>query len=406
MLGLTVNGAESMLPRSAVAPMLGSSAAKARRRPLKLCVLLPNHWSKYKGGSEYQAMVLVDYLLKEYDVQITYLTTECDPEFVPPNYRLVRFSAKRGIRRYGLFFDLFRLYGALKREAPDVIYQQVASAHTGIAAFYAKRRKCRMVWRLASDSDIAPGRSSWLQPHRIIERWFLRYGILNADVIAAQTKHQQRLLADRFGRSDTVVVRNFHPAPTAPVVNAAGSKRTIVWIGNIKPLKGPEVFIRLAARFAQRVDVEFVMIGAPMGKESWLAEISSMSAALPNFRRLGELSQDEVNAVLCHSYALVNTSDYEGFSNTFIQSWMRGVPVVSLAVNPDGLFDAQGIGLVSGSEQQLYADISKLLDDPDLVRAMGQRARAFALQEFSENNIGHIAQMLGLEQRGELTCAE
>ena len=49
------------------------------------------------------------------------------------------------------------------------------------------------------------------------------------------------------------------------------------------------------------------------------------------------LSQAEVNALLEHTDLLVNTSDYEGFSNTFIQAWMRRVPVVSLRVDPDRL---------------------------------------------------------------------
>ncbi len=53
----------------------------------------------------------------------------------------------------------------------------------------------------------------------------------------------------------------------------------------------------------------------------------------------GAISQQEVNAELANAHVLVNTSLYEGFPNTFIQAWMRRTVVVSLNVNPDGIFD-------------------------------------------------------------------
>ena len=75
----------------------------------------------------------------------------------------------------------------------------------------------------------------------------------------------------------------------------------------------------------------------------------------------------------------------------------RGIPVVSLNVNPDGLLDGQGIGLVCGTEEALYQNVKRLLDNPQLVRTMGERSRAFAIKEFSEANIDRIATLLGLQ---------
>lgn len=368
------------------------------RRP-KLCVLLPAHWLAGKGGSEYQAKVLVDFLRRKYDVEITYLTLNLGRkvEYSVP-YRVVEFSSKRGIRRYGTFFDVWRLYRALKREAPDMIYQQVGCAHTGIAAYFARRQRCRMIWRLASDNDLVGLKLDWRRPQRFVERLFLEYGIRNAETIITQTRLQQHALAQSYGRTDAIVVRNFHPTPPETVASSAGYEqiKRIVWIGNLKPLKNPEAFIRLAAHFSERRDVEFLMVGGRQGKPEWLSANDAMIAAVPNLRYLGELSQQEVNELLTSAYLLVNTSDYEGFPNTFIQAWMRGVPVVSLTVNPDGLLDG-GIGTVSGSEEALHANIERFLDDTALVRAMGERSRAFALEEFSEANIDRIAALLGLK---------
>src|SRR5688572_13552099 len=154
---------------------------------LKLCILVRTHWAAQMGGSQYQAKVLIDYLLRHYDVDIAYLTVEAPPNFKPEGYRIVPFSDRRGIRRYGSFFDVVRLYRTLQRERPDIILQFVGSAHTGIAALYALRHGCKMIWRVTNDPSVEPEKATWLrQPHRRIERLFLNFGIRHASLILAQ----------------------------------------------------------------------------------------------------------------------------------------------------------------------------------------------------------------------------
>ena len=48
----------------------------------KICILVPAHWEALMGGSQYQAKVLLDYLLEHYDVDIAYLTTRADPSLM------------------------------------------------------------------------------------------------------------------------------------------------------------------------------------------------------------------------------------------------------------------------------------------------------------------------------------
>lgn len=380
--------------------MISPAAPELFRRPTKVCVLIPDHWTAKKGGSEYQARILVERLIRAYDVQVTYLTLDSDPTFRPDGYRVRRFSSRRGLRRYGTFFDALRLYRALEREAPDVIYQQVGCAHTGIAAYYAKRHGCRMLWRVAAISDVTPEDADWLRPHRIVERKIFEYGIRNAGTIIVQSKDQKSLLSSNYGRSDAIVVRNFHPLPSSAERNQprTNEKKRVIWVGNLKPVKNPEAYIRLAHSFSDDPDLEFVMIGASQGKPSWTNHITTMMRSASNLRYLGEQTQERINELLWNATAVVNTSHQEGFTNVFIQAWMRGVPVVSLNVNPDGLLGTEAIGFASGSEQQLHDDLAKLIRAPGLREAMGERARLFAQAEFSERNVAEIAELMGLER--------
>ena len=111
------------------------------------------------------------------------------------------------------------------------------------------------------------------------------------------------------------------------------------------------------------------------------------------------MSQSAVNSLLEHTDLLVNTSDHEGFSNTFIQAWMRRVPVVSLRVDPDRLLSRGGLGAVaSGDEEKLYESVASLLDDPDRCAAIGERARRYALEHHAESNIETLARLLDLKR--------
>jgi len=361
----------------------------------KICILVPAHWEALMGGSQYQAKVLVDYLLANYDVDIAYLTTRADPNFKPEGYRIVPFSDRRGLRRYGSFFDVVRLYRALRRERPDIILQFVGSAHTGIAALYARRHGCKMLWRVTSDRSVEPETASWLKPHLWLERGFLNFGIRNATLILAQTQYQHERLAATFPGAPVQVLPNFHPTPPDCGRNGAVVKQ-VVWVANLKPLKNPGAFVRLARRFARRSDVRFVMIGDTIDDGEWTREQLQEIAATPNVEYLGALSQSEVNGILEHTDLLVNTSDYEGFSNTFIQAWMRRVPVVSLRVDPDRLLSRGGLGLVTGDEEALHLRVDGLLADPDRCAAIGARARRYALEHHAESNIETLAGMLSL----------
>jgi len=345
------------------------------------------------GGSEYQAQLLMDHLLRRTDLEIHFVTNRIAAGFEAKGYEVVEISRGFGIRRYGLFFDILPLYRILKRLRPDVIYQIIGSAHTGIAAYYARRHRCKLVFRVADEMSLKRAPISWRRPHHRIERWLLGYGIRHATTIVAQTESQRKLLAEGFGRSDAVIVRNFHPYPSE-LPTKDSSTRRVLWIANLKRLKNPEAFLRLAENFSDRRDIEFIMLGAAADDPTWVREIEARIKTYPNVRYEGGVPPVAVNARLADSDLLVNTSDTEGFSNTFIQAWARGVPVVSLNVDPDGVFSNCSPSLLAGSEQKLREIVERLLDDDDLRGQIAARCRCIALEQYTEANAQRLVEIL------------
>ena len=98
----------------------------------------------------------------------------------------------------------------------------------------------------------------------------------------------------------------------------------------------------LAELFKNDQRFRFIMIGRT--NQRLLKFIRSKN--LSNLVHLGELSQEQVNSRIANSTLLVNTSLFEGFSNTFVQAWMRGVPVLSLNSKPNNLLTRNRLGFL------------------------------------------------------------
>ena len=338
---------------------------------------MPVHYLASRGGgAENQVHHLINILVQKRDVDIHFLCRRA-PERPVPNQKIWKIGSEAGFRVNWTFIDASRIYNTLKRIGPDVIYQNVGCAYTGIAAFYAKRHKAKLLWHIASDIDVQPELAPNLIKRIIhsLDRCLLNYGIRHADVIAAQTRYQNNILKNRFGRESQAYIPIGHPL--AGEIKKKNSEVTVLWVASLKPLKQPELFVKLAAALAHIPKVAFIMMGHPV-RGKWFLDLKNQIAATPNLAHIGFVPQSEVDQHLADGHILVNTSRYEGFSNTFVQAWLREVPVVSLNVDPDDVLKREKIGFHSRSFEQLVDDVQTLILNPTLRREMGERARLYA----------------------------
>jgi glycosyltransferase involved in cell wall biosynthesis len=372
---------------------MSARTGEARR----LCIVTPMHSAEHAGGAEYQIERLVDVLATRGRYDIYYLNSLSDQTDSPDRYRVVRVGNDSRPPRFGYLLHAVPLFKALEHISPHAIYQRVACGYTGICAYYARRHKVNLVWHVAHDSDVSPAMSlDGRNPiRRFLEKWSVEYGIRRANRIVTQTLQQAALLERNYSRRADAVIPNFHPSPDEKIDKSG--ELTVAWIAGIKPWKRPEAFLNLADALRD-VDVRFTMIGADStgkGDKPWAEEILRRIERTPNVQYLGPRSQSEVNAVLARSHLFVNTSVHEGFPNTFVQAWMREVPVVSLQVDPDGLLSEQGVGIAcNNSEAQLVAAVRSLITNPGRRAALGQKAREYASARHSMANAAGLAELL------------
>ena len=107
----------------------------------------------------------------------------------------------------------------------------------------------------------------------------------------------------------------------------------------------------------------------------------------------------EVNAYFERARVFLNTSDSEGFPNSFLQAWVRRVPVISY-FDPDQVIAAKGLGVSVDTQNDFVAAISGLLGDEDERQEAGRRSRQFVVDRYSPDAIAVQYERLIAEQFG------
>jgi len=367
----------------------------------RIAIVVPTHWEYLMGGAQLQAKLLIETLLTEADPQleICYFASRTKPAFVPPeNYQIVQIAKPNWKHRFGLFWDHKSLNHALDAFKPDVIYQRVATAYTGFCAYYAKQNAIPMIWHVANSTDCQPVKfdlAAIRRPHQYLEKRIIEYGLRNATQIVTQNADQGAQLLDLFGQSNFSLIRNFHPWAPPPRPKTTHSLN-VLWIANLKDNKRPACFVELAERVTDIANIKLTMIGTefPPSEQDKQAEIDERIDKLPNLDYLGALPLEQVNEKLMDAHVLVNTSTKEGFSNTFIQAWQRGVTVHTLGVNPDKLLDGGALGCAHSSVAEIADRLKILATQADHNSSQAQAARETAEKLFSMRNAHQLADLI------------
>ncbi|HUF81711.1 MAG TPA: glycosyltransferase family 4 protein [Burkholderiales bacterium] len=267
-------------------------------------------------------------------------------------------------------------WSALARADADIYYTSCAGMQAGLVALFCRQYRKRFVFRAASDTDCDRDRVL-LKFAR--DRWLYAYGLRRADAILVQSAAQAAALRRSYGLASRVAGMLVEPPAAIPPRDI-----DVLWIANIQGLKRPERFLELARLLP---DATLHMAGGCLpGAEALFEDIRGAAAARPNVRFHGGLPYRDAGALYGRARVFVNTSDIEGFPNSYLQAWIRGVPVVTL-IDPDGVIEREGLGIAVASPGNIADAVRHLLSDPAAWRAASERCRAFMAREYGEDRI-------------------
>ena len=295
-------------------------------------------------------------------------------------------SRQGGLRGLRFFHPrATRLLSALIAADADIYYQSPAGAYTGITAWFCRATGRRFIFRVASDSDCE-------KEHGRIQFWrdrkLYNYGLRRADMVAAQTQFQAQMLRENHGIESVTLNMMVEP----PRNGMQGEKDIdVLWVSNLRALKRPELALELAR---QLPDVKFSLAGGPMpGGDTYFEDVCAAAARLPNVTMHGAVRYADSGLLFDRARIFLNTSSIEGFPNTFLQAWIRGVPVVSF-FDPDSLVQRLQLGHIANSVDEMREAIRSLLEDDSERQLTGRRAREFATREFTNGVAARYLELL------------
>ena len=362
-------------PQLAASP---ASEAPVPQRTAHICFLAPSTWPMLSGdtkipiigGAEVQQSVLAPALAaRGWRVSMICF------DYGQPDETRVRGVTVYRMHKPGEGIPVLRflhprltsLWSALKRVDADVYYQRTSAVYTGFMAYFCRKHRRGSIYAGASDVDFLPGREEIRYAR---DRKIFQWGLRNVDRLIAQNPQQQRAIKENYGR-DSVII----PSTCMP---GAGSRADpngyVLWAAAVRPQKNAEMMLEIARRLPH---VPIVIVGGPdAGKRQheYYESIRAAAASLPNVRMAGFVPYAQVDQWFDGARLFVNTSRYEGFPNTFLQAWARGIPTVAFVDTGSRSADGAPPYEVVADVSEAAWKIDRLMKDDAAWRRASQRA--------------------------------
>ena len=351
---------------------------RASRKP-HVCFVAPTTWPVFAGardipvvgGAEVQQSMIAPGLVRR-GWRVSMITLD----YGQPDRSVVRGVTVHRLHKPGAGLPVVRfvhprfttLWRAMQSVDADVYYQRTAAVYTAWTALFCRVRGRRSVYAGASDVDFVPGEEDIRYAR---DRAIYRWGVRHVDEVIVQNEAQGAQLREHFGREGTLVPSCYVP-PEGARSDRAGY---VLWTASVRPSKRPEILIEIARRLPH---CRFVMIGGPdpgRREQEYMRAITEAAASLPNLEMRGFVPFAAAERAFDGARVVLNTSVYEGFPNTFLQAWARGIPTVGL-IDTGSRRDGEPVYDIANDAAEAAVKLDRLMRDDIAWAAASQRVAA------------------------------
>jgi glycosyltransferase involved in cell wall biosynthesis len=267
------------------------------------------------------------------------------------------------------------IWKALKRADADIYMMKTASAGVPLVQHFCRKYNKRFIYKTAHQRECD---GSYLRQHPMLGRLFAR-SLKKAARVITQNQQDQDNLKQRFN-IDSIVIANGHRIAES----TESEKEMILWVGRSTAVKGPRRFLELAKALPQE---PFVMICQRATGDTVYDDLKANAAKIDNVQFIERVPFGEVDHYFEKAKIFVNTSDSEGFPNTFIQACKASTAILSYAVNPDQFLDEQRCGMCCNTDMStLITQLRKLLKD-DLFKQFGRNGKKYVNEKHNIQTI-------------------
>lgn len=304
---------------------------------IRVCFIAPKAYPVFNpavqgvlGGAEVDLYLLATELAKDKKFTVTFLAAD---------YGQQEAETIEGVRiiktldfKKSFLVGAIKVWRGLRKADAGIYFQEAASWGTFLVALFCKLHKRIFLYRTASEQEC---NGTYLKQRYFAGRAF-RWSLRNAAETIVQNETDKKDIERTIGICP-LVLPNAHRLPVLHAVR----KDIILWVGRSAQFKRPELFIDLAEKMP---DEKFVMICQHATGDENYEELLTHAGTVKNLQFIERVPFAETDRYFQRAKVFVNTSESEGFPNTFIQACNYAVPILSLNVNPDGFLDKHNCG--------------------------------------------------------------
>jgi len=347
--------------------------AVADKKPIRVCFIAPKAYPLFNprikavfGGAEVDLYFLATELAKDENFEVSFITADYGQEKIQ-TIEGVKLIKSLDFNKNALL-GAIKIWQALREAKADIYFIKTFSPGTPLVAFFCWLHRRVFVYRTAHQDECD---GTYLKQHPLLGRAF-KWALRKAKLVFTQNKTDRENLK-RTLAVDSIVIPNGHRL----VQMKEHQRNIILWVGRSARFKKPELFIDLAQKIPGE---QFTMICQRAIDDDKYEELAARAKAVKNLEFTERVSFDQIDGYFQQAKVFINTSDAEGFANTFIQACLHGSPILSLNVNPDGFLDKYNCGICChGSLEQLTDALSYMLAENRFME-MGKKAREYAEQ--------------------------
>jgi glycosyltransferase involved in cell wall biosynthesis len=311
-----------------------------------------------RGGAAVQTLVWM-HAFRDLGFEVIQAKFKNDNRTILPEFQWVKtisiYDPQKNKKKLAWFTHRFpSIFQALKKSECQYLYISIPGWTTFFIGLMCKKLGIKKIIRIAND-NILDERIAI--DHKTNEAFFINLSLKYSDLTLTQNEFQFQTIKKKFPNSP--VYKIFNPIIIKDeflLPKKYSNDGYIAWVANFRYQKNLSLLFQIAKNLS---GYSFKVAGTPLhplDKET--EESIVLLTNLPNVTFVGVLQRNEVLPFFSKAYFLLNTSRYEGFSNTFLEAMVTGTPILTTEnANPDRIISHFNLGLVYNNE----VDLSKSL---------------------------------------------
>jgi glycosyltransferase involved in cell wall biosynthesis len=333
------------------------------------------------GGAAVQSYGWIKGLIEE-GQEVVIMTDTSNKEKLKEeckNIRLVPFyDSNKGIRwlRW-VYYRLPYTFKQIKAIKPDYLYVSIPAWPSFLLGIVCRILNIKFIQRISNDNVI---KNQFMKSNSVAHKFLLFQGFRLSHHILCQNNYQLHGIKKQFPDKSAIKISN----PLYLKNHELGEDRLpegyIAWLGVYRIQKNLKRLYEIAILLKNE---QFVVAGKEGSNyDPETREYIEKLKQLPNVKFSGYLNRIQVPPFLAKAKFLLNTSHYEGFSNTFLESLSVGTPIITAShVNPDSIISNNNLGIIYNDVPHLCKQYAALT--PELYQQMSDKAREYVTRNHS-----------------------